>query len=49
VHDSNSCFKAKVAEGAGEHETQRHIFSAANPTIVASGGMKQVKGKAENH
>jgi hypothetical protein len=49
VHDTNSCFKVKVAEGAGEHGTLRHISSASNGTIVASGGMKQVKGKAENH
>lgn len=49
AHDTNSCFKVKVAEGAGEHGTQRHTSSAANGTIVASGGMKQVKGKAENH
>ena len=48
VHDTNSCFKVKVAEVAGEPGTQRYTPSAANPTIVSSGGMKQVKDKAEN-
>jgi hypothetical protein len=47
VHDINSCFKVEAAERAEEHRIQHHTSSAANVTIVASGGMRQVKDKAE--